>query len=160
MSGQPTEPVFYHSNRSPIGPVVERFKTILADVSLCGIIGGWQIKVALDGPRPYLQVHDPAGVCNVTGTPLPWAGRKWFLSPHMTRTEIVQTAFKAVSTALEHEMREGFLFRGESVFDPHLDVDTLVEMRRKVPLDARPTTDRQSAAASAVETGPMETAVR
>ncbi len=78
----------------------------------------------------FLQVRC-SGVCNTTGQPILWHGRKWALSTHMTRSEVVQTAFKAVVTALEHEARERFRYRGESVFDPHYDIDALVEHRKK-----------------------------
>ena len=57
-----------------------------------------------------------------------WAGRKWRLSPHMTDSEIVGTALKAVLTAEEHEARENFLYRGRPIFGPHLDVDQLWEL--------------------------------
>lgn len=88
----------------------------------------WQILVLLDDLRPYLQVSCPSGTCNVTGAPNPWWGRKWFLSPHMTPSEVVQTAFKAVLTAMEHEVRERFTYRGAAIFGPHFDVERLVDL--------------------------------
>ena len=48
----------------------------------------------------------------------------------MTHGEIVQTVFKATMTALEHEAREMFLYKGVSVLDPHYDIEKLVEFRR------------------------------
>lgn len=54
-------------------------------------------------------------------------GRKWTLSPHMTRSEIVQTALKAVLAAVEHEAREDFHYRGVPVFGPHIDVMALLD---------------------------------
>ena len=51
--------------------------------------------------------------------------RRWFVSPEMTKSEIVQTAFKCVMTSMEHRAREWFLYRGRSVFGPHYDVDAL-----------------------------------
>jgi hypothetical protein len=80
-------------------------------------------------PGLYLQIES-ADKNNVTGEDYVWRSRKWQLSQHMTDSEIVQTAFKAVLTALEHEAREQFLYRGVSVFDPHYDVERLVELRR------------------------------
>lgn len=77
-----------------------------------------------------IRVECPEGVCNVTGAIEPWNGRWWRLSPHMVPQEIVQTMFKAVLTALEHEAREQFLYKGVSVFDPHYDLDQLVELRK------------------------------
>ncbi len=54
--------------------------------------------------------------------------RKWRLSEHMTRSEVVQTALKAVLTAVEHEAREKFLYRGRAIFGPHFDVDELARL--------------------------------
>lgn len=67
---------------------------------------------------------------NVTGAPMIANGRWWRLSPHMTDGEIVQTAFKAYLTFLEHEAREQFKVDGVSVFDPHYDLDALIALRK------------------------------
>ena len=64
-------------------------------------------------------------------------GRKWLISQHATRSEIVQTAFKAVLTALEHETREQFLYRGQAVFGPHFDVDSLAALALARRFDER-----------------------
>lgn len=77
---------------------------------------------------PYLQITS-RGQCNVTGDDMEWSGRKWLLSEHMTPGEIVQTAFKAIMTAVEHETREQFRYFGQSIFDPHYDIDALVALR-------------------------------
>lgn len=73
----------------------------------------------------FLQVrfteHDPD-----TGQLELQHGRKWVISEHCTPSELVQTAFKAVSTALEHEAREAFTYRGARIFGPHFDVEQLV----------------------------------
>lgn len=55
-------------------------------------------------------------------------GRKWMLSPCMTKSELIQTAMAAVITAQEHEAREHFLYRGKAVFGPHFNVDKLAEL--------------------------------
>jgi hypothetical protein len=78
-----------------------------------------------------LQIRCDEGTCNVTGKPLSWTGRKWKLSSYMTDGEVVQTAFMAVMAANEHETREKFTYRGVSVFDPHYDIEKLVELRRQ-----------------------------
>lgn len=90
---------------------------------------GFRFNLITKGDVILLQVECPGGRCNVSGNPAPWKGRKWYVSPHMTRSEIVQTAFKAVLTALEHEARESFKFRGVPVLDPHLDLDNAVLVR-------------------------------
>ena len=51
--------------------------------------------------------------------------RAWILTPAMTKSEIVQTAFKCVITSMEHRAREGFLYKGARVFGPHFDIDDL-----------------------------------
>jgi len=75
-----------------------------------------------------LRVHCPGGTCNVTGEKWSWNGRWWRLSPHMTDSEVVATAFKAVLTALEHEARESFKFKGQAVYDSHLSVHQLAQL--------------------------------
>lgn len=52
-------------------------------------------------------------------------GRKWRLSEHMTKSEVVQTCFKAILAFEEHETREFFMYRGKPIFGPHIDVDAL-----------------------------------
>ena len=53
--------------------------------------------------------------------------RKWYISPYATESELVQTVFKAVLTACEHEVRESFFYRGKAIFGPHFDVNALVD---------------------------------
>lgn len=75
------------------------------------------------------------------GIAVKFSGRPWRVSVHMTKSEVVQTAFKAVMTAMEHEIRESFLYRGRPIFDPHYDVEKLWELRgpinEKYSLDTR-----------------------
>lgn len=88
-----------------------------------------------EGPT-YLQARFDAP-CTTAGDMQPQSTRKWLLSPHMTRSEIVQTAFKCVLTAVEHEAREGFRYRGQCIFGPHFDVEALVALRKADLLDVR-----------------------
>jgi hypothetical protein len=55
-------------------------------------------------------------------------GRKWRLSEHMTRSEVVRTALAAVLAVEEHEARERFLYRGQAVYGPHFDVNVLADL--------------------------------
>jgi hypothetical protein len=84
----------------------------------------WTFHVVGDADRLFLQVAFN-GNCSKTGLPNNWKGRKWDLSRYMTKSELVQTAFKAVLTAEEHEAREAFLYKGRPIFEPHFDVDAL-----------------------------------
>lgn len=85
----------------------------------------WSLRVGQDGDRLFLQWHFLAPDCK-TGQMQEQAARKWFLSPHMTAGELVQTAFAAVLAAEEHEAREFFLYDSARVFNPHLSLAALV----------------------------------
>jgi hypothetical protein len=63
-----------------------------------------------------------------TGKVEPQYTRKWLLSPAMTRSEIVQTAFKCCMTSFEHRCREAFTYEGARIFGPHFDVDDLAQL--------------------------------
>jgi len=63
--------------------------------------------------------------------------RKWRLSTYMTKSELVQTALKAVLTAEEHEARETFHYKGEAIFGPHFDIEELVRIAQEKRLDTR-----------------------
>lgn len=101
----------------------ELMESILSNISYPNA----KFYLCVDGDSPYLQVEFD-GCCNVTGEPMVWKGRKWRLSQYMTKSEIVQTAFLAILVATEHEAREQFRFRGQSIFGPHFDVERLVTL--------------------------------
>ncbi len=88
------------------------------------------VKRHIDASRWYLQIRQDT-VCNRTGEPYSEGGRKWDLSEHMTESEIVLTVWKAYLTFLEHEARETFLYKGAVLFDPHIDVNALIEASKK-----------------------------
>lgn len=88
----------------------------------------WHIGAYPDRDGAYLQVRFYAA--DTTHHAFPnhpelQAGRKWRLSEHMTHSEVVQTALKAVLAAEEHETREQFHYRGRAIFGPHFNVDVL-----------------------------------
>jgi hypothetical protein len=62
----------------------------------------------------------------VTGREEVQTTRKWILSEHMTKSELVQTAFKCCLTSMEHRTRESFKYKGKRIFGPHFDVELLV----------------------------------
>src|SRR5258708_5406117 len=84
----------------------------------------------------YLQVVFPALLGMSVDHPV--SGRKWRLSTHMTKGEIVQTALLAVIQAQEHEIREHFLYKGKAIFGPHYDVDVLATLLGPSREDRRP----------------------
>lgn len=101
---------------------LDRFQDILGRVSY----KDWRFRVVHVQPHHYyLQVEFDAAD-NDTSDASVQRGRKWLLSTHMTESEIVQTALKAVLAAEEHEAREQFKVEGVAVFGPHFDVFALV----------------------------------
>lgn len=54
--------------------------------------------------------------------------RKWFISKHAVKSEVVFTALKCVLTSAEHRVRENFKYRGRRIAGPHFDVDALWEI--------------------------------
>lgn len=72
----------------------------------------------------------------ITGVEEEQRTRKWLLSPHMTDSEIVLTAFKCCLTSMEHRTREHFTYRGSRIFGPHFDIEDLVEICDKGRNDA------------------------
>jgi hypothetical protein len=99
-------------------------KRILADVRFPGysfVLHGDFV----DGKATYLQGVFTAPDNDQPRVMRPQHTRKWLLSQHMTRSELVQTAFKCVLTSIEHEARERFTYKGARVFGPHFDVEVL-----------------------------------
>lgn len=99
---------------------LDDIRAVLADVEFAD----WRFNVWEEDGRPILQVAFEAEDTD-TGEWAEQKGRKWFLSPHMTNSEVVSTALKAVLTAMEHEVRELFTYRGRPVYGPHLDIEAL-----------------------------------
>jgi hypothetical protein len=105
---------------------LDDIRAIVADV----VYRDWAFFTVPSGPGFTLQVRFETDI-NFEGAP-PASGlhhcRKWYLSAWATRSEIVQTALKAVFAAEEHEARERFTYRGRAVFGPHFNVDRLHEL--------------------------------
>jgi hypothetical protein len=88
----------------------------------------WELNVVEKPSEIYLQVVNYNGRCAITDVPLPWSGRKWRLSVHMTESELVGTAFAAIKQAVEHEVMEHFTYKGVQVFDPHRSIQALLQL--------------------------------
>ena len=58
-------------------------------------------------------------------------GRRWFIDKSAKTSDVIRTAFKAVSTWAEHEARESFQYKGVRVFSPHLNIERLVKEEKK-----------------------------
>lgn len=99
----------------------------------------WTFVVNNLGHGFYVQLRFFAPDNNNPSGPLELqACRKWYISPYMTDSEVVQTAWHAVRQAEEHEVRENFTYNGIRIFTPHPDVDALAIHHAKTPEDSRP----------------------
>lgn len=128
------------STQSPFQAAL-RFSALLANLEY----KDWSFYVGsrLDGML-YLQVSFIAPDNDAPGhPPCRQQGRKWLLSPHMTDSEFIQTAFKAVLTAEEHEARELFMYKGVAPFAPHFDVEELVKLAASGHTDTRKTPKKE-----------------
>jgi hypothetical protein len=81
----------------------------------------WRLQTTDSGSGPVLislawcapdTDHPEAGDIDITG-------RWWVIEEHNNDDEILQTAFLAVLTAEEHEVREEFKVDGLAIYGPH-----------------------------------------
>lgn len=108
----------------------------ISDILQLVFFPGYQFNVHTLRGELYLQASFEAR-CSLTGELMTHTTRKWKLSEHMTRSEIVQTALKCVLTSVEHEARERFLYKGQCIFGPHFDVEQLVKLAKADSFDVR-----------------------
>lgn len=88
---------------------------------------GWDFLIKEKNGVPYLQIQFN-GADNFTGKVERQYCRKWQLSEWMTPTELVETAWAAVQRAEMHEAKETFKFKGQAVYNSHLNVEKLVQL--------------------------------
>lgn len=105
------------------------FPEMVELVSVC-THPGYTFSVQQDGRGEIYLQGDYVEPDTVTGVPERQVTRRWFLSPAMTKSEIVQTVFKCLMTSFEHRGREWFAYKGYPVFGPHFDVDALAMLCR------------------------------
>lgn len=107
--------------------ILGELKAILADIK-CEVGGtNWNIDAGNMGHGFYVQLRYVEADID-TGNPEDQHGRKWYVSSHSTKSEVVQTVLKACLTSAEHMIREHFTYRGVRIFGPHFDVDKLVQL--------------------------------
>jgi len=105
----------------------EEIQAIAADITF----NDWTIYVGRKGEAIYLQIRADGEDNMNPGEKMTWSGRKWQLSEYMVKSEVVRTAYKAVMCAMEHEVSEQFRYKGEPIYDPHMDVEKLLELRQR-----------------------------
>lgn len=105
-----------------------QLEALLADVHY-GVNGQWLFRAGVMGEGLFLQMQFVAlGPTGTTDGATIQRGRKWYVSRFSTDGEVIQTALKAVLTALEHEARELFTYKGHAIFGPHFSIDALVRL--------------------------------
>jgi hypothetical protein len=108
---------------------LEQIQDIILGVT-CTMFPTWQLKLSLEGAHLFLQVYETDGRDTFNDEPVTWHGRKWLIEQTMTETQIVNTCFKAYETAIEHEFRELFRYRGRPVYNPHRCVNALCGLKK------------------------------
>jgi hypothetical protein len=102
---------------------LDTIRAIVSDVKF----RDWSIRVLPKADGFLLQVVFMAPDCE-NGAPTEQHGRKWYVSSHACKSEVVQTAYAAVQRAILHEVAEDFLYRGRRIYNPHQDVEELVTL--------------------------------
>lgn len=63
--------------------------------------------------------------------------RKWYISPFMTESEVVETVWLCVQRSMLHVASEHFTYYGKRVYSQHFDVHARLEMCAEHRFDAR-----------------------
>jgi len=101
----------------------EQIEAIIADIKY----KDWKIYL-FQSPRLTIQVTWQ-DACVVTGNMMEQESRKWFLdAEEITEDYVVNTVFKAIQNAEEHEVKERFNYKGKRVFNPHVSIAKLLEV--------------------------------
>lgn len=58
-------------------------------------------------------------------------GRRWILEDDSVPIQVVQTLFKALSTSMEHRLRENFTVDKQAILNPHHDLNDLLKIAEK-----------------------------
>jgi hypothetical protein len=91
------------------------------------------VRVDEDAKGPFVQI-----VCwrkdVITGEMGYGYGGKAYPSEHATLSELVQVIFGLYLRYWEHEARETFEYKGLRVFGPHISVEALMTVARKVDI--------------------------
>ena len=114
----------------------ERLKEICRNTK-CGIGSvEWNIHCDIMGDGFFIQLRYLEKDIE-TGDLQDQHGRKWYVSKHSVKSEVVQTILKACLTSAEHMIREHFTYKEERIYGPHFDVDELVKFAASKRRDTR-----------------------
>lgn len=113
-------------------PVRERIQKILDKIKF--LDREFLLMPKGDGFLVQLQYMEP---CVKTGKNTLQKSRKWYLSPWMTDSEVVETVWAMCQRSHLHVAAEGFTFEGVRVYSPHYNIETRLYCMKKFPEDAR-----------------------
>lgn len=54
--------------------------------------------------------------------------RKWYVSQHSCDSEIIRTCYLAIQQGEMHELSENFMFNGQRIYNPHLNLKRLADI--------------------------------
>ena len=106
----------------------EQIQAILAQIKY----KDWFIEI-YSHPVEYTIRMSWFDTCSVTGKREIQHSREWLLQD-LTEDGIVQTVFKAIANAEEHEVKERFRYKGKRLFNPHVTVANLLKVCENDPL--------------------------
>lgn len=85
----------------------------------------WRFRVMEKGDGFLVQAVFKTS-CAKTGKKEKQSCRKWYVSAHSCRAEVVRALYKAVEAGEIHEVQEWFKYKGVAVFNPHLNPEDIV----------------------------------
>ena len=97
-----------------------------------------QFRVLEKGDGFLLQMSYMEPDVNIPGSPpVLQSTRKWYISPYMTESEVVETAWACVQRSQLHVASEHFTYRGKRIYSQHFDVYARVDMCEDERFDVR-----------------------
>ena len=103
----------------------KELESILADVKF----RDWELRVGEDETAYWIQWRFMAvDTSGARPEAVLQPCRKWRISRYMTKDEVVRTAWLGVETAVRHEAREEFHYKGVAIYNAHIEVDELVKI--------------------------------
>ena len=120
-----------------MGQTLGTINEILSNIrfELFGLRFRFRSMIKDDGFLIQLQSWMP---CNKTGEYGWQNGGKYYISSHAVNSEICMTAWKACQDYVIHEARETFYYKDQTIFQPHFDVEELVEFCSTAQIVSRP----------------------